>query len=484
MRAHLARLLVQEPGLLMLDEPTNHLDIESLLWFQDYLRTYPGAILMIAHDRELLNQLVGSIFEIAQARIIRYRGNYDAYVKQRAMRQEQQWAAYKNQQKEIKALQQFADRFRAKATKASQAQSKLKQIERMEKIEAPAALDRTITFHWPQPLRTGLKVATLTDIHQAYGPVLVYQGLNVSVERGQRTVLVGPNGSGKSTLLKLLAGVIPVQGGSRELGLHVKVGYYAQHRIDMLNAGRTVLEEVLDVSHPVGEQTARSVLGSFLFRGDDVFKRVCVLSGGEKSRLALVKLLLNPPNFLLMDEPTTHLDMASIEALIGALRQYKGTLLFISHDVYFIRSIATTVLHIYAGRLTPYAGDYQYYLDRSKALSERGALTAGGPLADSRLADARPAEPEGSTRKSKRRLEAETRQACSKRRRQHEKKRSGLEAEIERFETQQKTLSAQLENPDTYTTPGRPMELNRELTQVVESLKILYAEWEQMAASA
>jgi len=292
-------------------------------------------------------------------------------------------------------------------------------------------------------------------------------------------VLVGPNGSGKSTLLKLLAGAIPVQGGSRELGLHVKVGYYAQHRIDMLKAGRTVLEEVLDASHPVGEQTARSVLGSFLFRGDDVFKRVSVLSGGEKSRLALVKLLLNPPNFLLMDEPTTHLDMASIEALIGALRQYKGTLLFISHDVYFIRSIATTVLHIHAGRLTPYAGDYQYYLDRLQALSERGALTAG-----SRLTDARPAEQAGPTRKTQRRLRAETQQAFSKRRREHEKKRGSLEADIERLETQQKTLAAQLENPGTYTTPGKPMELNRELMQVVESLKILYADWDQMAANS
>lgn len=481
MRAHLARLLVQAPGLLMLDEPTNHLDIESLIWFQDYLRTYPGAILMISHDRELLNQLVGNIFEIAQARVIRYRGNYDAYLTQRAMRQEQQWAAYKNQQKEIEALQRFADRFRAKATKAAQAQSKLKQIERMEKIEAPATPERTITFHWPQPLRTGLKVATLTDVHQAYGPVLVYRGLNVSVERGQRTVLVGPNGSGKSTLLKLLAGVIPVQRGVRELGLHVKVGYYAQHRIAMLNAGRTVLEEVLDAAHAVSEQTARSILGSFLFRGDDVFKRVAVLSGGEKSRLAIVKLLLNPPNFILMDEPTTHLDMASIEALIEALRQYKGTLLFISHDVYFIRSIATTVWHIHAGRLTPYAGDYQYYLDRSQALSARGGLTADGQAATNALMDARPAEAGGTTRKSQRRLEAEARQACAKRRRAHARKRAGLETEIERLEAQQKMLAVQLEHPDTYATPGKPMALNRELTQVVESLQVLYAEWEQIA---
>ncbi len=487
MRAHLARLLVQEPGLLMLDEPTNHLDIESLIWFQDYLRTYPGAILMISHDRELLNQLVNSIFEIAQARIVRYRGNYDAYVTQRAMRQEQQVAAYKNQQREIEALQRFADRFRAKATKAAQAQSKLKQIERMEKIEAPAASDRTIAFHWPQPARTGQRVATLTDVHHAYGPVVVYQGLNLVVERGQRTVLVGPNGSGKSTLLKLLAGAIPIQDGSRELGLHVKVGYYAQHRIDNLDARRTVLDEVLDSSQPVGEQAARSVLGSFLFRGDDVFKRVSVLSGGEKSRLALVKLLFNPPNFLLMDEPTTHLDMASIEALIGALRQYKGTLMFISHDVYFIRSIATTVLHIHAGQLTPYAGDYQYYLDRTQALSARSALTAGaqltdGHLTDGHLTDARPAEPEGHARKARRREGAETRQAIARKRREHDKKRSKLEAEIELLEAQQKTLAAQLEDPDTYNTPGKPMELNRELTRVAESLKILYDEWDQAAA--
>lgn len=478
MRAHLARLLVQEPGLLMLDEPTNHLDIESLIWFQDYLKTYPGAILMISHDREFLNQLAEYIFDISQANVTRYRGNYDAYVTQRVMRQDQQLAAYKNQQREIEALQRFADRFRAKASKASQAQSKLKQIERMEKIEAPVTAERSIAFHWPQPLRTGLKVATLADIHQAYDSVAVYSGLNYTVERGQRTVLVGPNGSGKSTLLKLLAGVVPFQQGVRQLGLHVKVGYYAQHRIDMLNADRTALEEALDTPHSVGEQTARSVLGSFLFRGDDVFKRVGVLSGGEKSRLALVKLLLNPPNFLLMDEPTTHLDMASIEALIEALLQYNGTLIFISHDVYFIRAIATTVLHIHAGKLTPYAGDYQYYLDRTQALSERGALTAGGGLIDARPT----ADPDVLSRKAQRRIEAESRQARAKERREKAKRLARLEADIEKFEANQTALTAQLEDQATYAIPGKPMELNRELKQVVESLKILYSEWDQLAA--
>ena len=475
MRAHLARLLVQEPDLLMLDEPTNHLDIESLVWFQAYLRNYPGAILMISHDREFMNQLISRVLEIAQSRVNRYRGNYDAYLRERAARQEQQLAAYKNQRKKIESLQLFADRFRAKATKAAQAQSKLKQIERMDKIEAPVVAQKTITFHWPQPERTGLRVITLTDIHQSYGPVAVYNGLNYNVERGQRTVLVGPNGAGKSTLLKLLAGVIPFQRGVREQGLRVKVGYYAQHRIEMLDPGRTVLEEALDSGFLAGEQAARNVLGSFLFSGDDVFKRVSVLSGGEKSRLALVKLLLNPPNFLLMDEPTTHLDMSSIDALIGALRQYRGTLIFISHDVYFIRSIADTVLHINAGRLTSYAGDYQYYLDRSRALSVQAALTAGN-----KLGDARAGEPSGLSRREQRRVEAETRQARATARREHQKKMTRLEAHIEKLETQQKTLSSCLEDPATYNTPGKPVELNRELTRVVESLRIMYADWEKL----
>jgi len=482
MRAHLARLLVQQPALLMLDEPTNHLDIESLVWFQEYLRNYPGAILMISHDREFMNQLISRVFEIAQSRVSRYRGNYDAYLRERAARQEQQLAAYKNQQKKIESLQLFADRFRAKATKAAQAQSKLKQIERMDKIEAPVVAQKTIAFHWPQPERTGQRVVTLADIHQSYGPVVVYSGLNYNVERGQRTVLVGPNGAGKSTLLKLLAGVIPFQSGVRELGLRVKVGYYAQHRIEILNPGRTVLEEALDSGFLAGEQSARNVLGSFLFSGDDVFKRVSVLSGGEKSRLALVKLLLNPPNFLLMDEPTTHLDIASIDALIGALRQYRGTLIFISHDVYFIRSIADTVLHINAGRLTPYAGDYQYYLDRSKVfsvLSAREALTAGNKLSDARVL-----EPDGLSRKDQRRVEAETRHARATIRREHQKKLTRLEAHIEKMETRQKELTSRLEDPATYNTPGKPMELNRELTQVVESLQILFADWNKLTEVA
>ena len=490
MRAHLARLLVQEPDLLLLDEPTNHLDLESLVWFQEYLRNYPGAILMISHDREFLNQLVGSIVEISQAKLHRYRGNYDKYVVEKAAREEQHLAAYKNQQKEIASLQQFADRFRAKASKASQAQSKLKQIDRMEKIEAPVSATRSIKFTFPQPVRSGLRVITLKEVAHTYsntdgsGDLPVYQNLHFEAERGQRTVLVGPNGAGKSTLLKLLGGALAVQTGERLLGHNVRVGYFSQHRGDTLNMNHQVLESVLHSPNPVSEQTARTVLGSFLFRGDDVFKTVGVLSGGEKSRLALVKLLLDPPNLLLMDEPTTHLDIGSIDALITALRQYEGTLIFISHDVHFIRAMATTVLHISAGHLTPYAGDYQYYLDKSCATSERAALTAGEQLSNAQpIAPPTPApstssEKTPTPRKSKeqKRAEAEARQAKSQLKKQHATQIADLEKRILALETRLAEITAELEKPETYQANGAAVTLSRESVTVSATLEQLIAE--------
>jgi len=490
MRAHLARLLVQEPDLLLLDEPTNHLDLESLVWFQEYLRTYPGAILMISHDREFLNELVGSIVEISQSKLHRYRGNYDKYVIEKAAREEQHLAAYKNQQKEIASLQQFADRFRAKASKASQAQSKLKQIDRMEKIEAPVSAARSIKFSFPQPVRSGLRVITLKEVDHTYknidgsGDLTVYRGLNFEAERGQRTVLVCPNGAGKSTLLKLLGGARPIQKGERILGHNVRVGYFSQHRGDTLNMKHQVLESVLDSPNPVSEQTARTVLGSFLFRGDDVFKTVGVLSGGEKSRLALVKLLLDPPNLLLMDEPTTHLDIGSIDALIGALHQYEGTLIFISHDVHFIRAMATTVLHISAGQLTPYAGDYQYYLEKSKATSARAALTAGEqltnsqPVAPEKTVSSDSAEKIPTPRKTKeqKRAEAEARQAKSRLKKEHEAKVTDLEKRILALETRLAEITAELEKPETYQANGAAVTLSRESVTVSATLEQLIAE--------
>ena len=484
MRAHLGRLLTLEPDLLLLDEPTNHLDLVALLWFQDYLKTYPGAILIISHDREFLNQLVGSIVEIRQSRLWRYRGNYDDYLEQREAQEQQLIAAWKHQEREIARLMEFVNRFRAKNTKATQAQSKLKQIERMERIEAPAGEEAKIDFEFPQPPRSGQRVIKLENVDHAYGDRVVYRGLNFEAERGQRIVLVGPNGAGKSTLLKLLAGVLTPQSGTRALGHNVKVGYYSQYRVDMLKPERTVLEEALDTPQLVGEQFARTLLGCFLFRGDDVFKPVSVLSGGEKSRLALVKLLLDPPNLLLMDEPTTHLDISSIDALTYALDQFEGTLIFISHDVYFIRVLANHVVHINAGRLTRYPGGYEYYLDKIKAESARAALTASGAGAaqahDSANPPSRPA-PTTPSRKDQKRREAEQRQARSRERRAQQEVVRRLEEEIAQLEVRHRELVTELENPETYHNAGQAVRINRELLDIQQRLTELNPRWEQEA---
>ncbi len=483
MRAHLARLLTHEPDLLLLDEPTNHLDLDALLWFQEYLKHYPGAILVISHDREFLNQLVGSIVEIRQSKLIRYRGNYDDYLVQREAQEEQLLAAYKNQQREIAHMMEFVNRFRAKNTKAAQAQSKLKQIDRMEKIEAPTGDDRKVSFSFPQPQRSGLKVITLKNIHHAYGENVVYRGIDFAAGRGQRIVLVGPNGAGKSTLLKILAGVLQPQAGGRELGHNVKAGYYSQYRVDMLNPSHTVLEEALNTPQRVTEQFIRTLLGCFLFSGDDVFKPVSVLSGGEKSRLALVKLLLDPPNLLLMDEPTTHLDMSSIDALLYALDQFQGTLIFISHDVYFIRALANHVVHVNAGRLTHYPGGYEYYLDKTKAVSARAGVTAGGAgQAPAIRTGTGPAAGRLSLdRKGQKRQEAEARQARSRQRKQQQQIVHALEKEIHILEQRQKELTVELEAPETYQQAGHAAGINRELVGIQQSLAELVPRWEEAA---
>jgi ATP-binding cassette, subfamily F, member 3 len=483
MRAHLARLLVQEPDLLLLDEPTNHLDLEALLWFQEYLRTYPGALVVISHDREFLNQLVTSIIEIRQARLFRYRGNYDAYLEQRVANEEQLLAAWKHQQREINRLQTFADRFRAKNTKASQAQSKLKQIERMERLEAPEGEEATIDFAFPQPQRSGLKAITLEQVRFAYGERPIYSGVDFEAERGQRIVLVGPNGAGKSTLLKLLAGVLTPQAGERRLGHNVKDGYYSQYRVDMLHPDWTVLEEALATPQRVTETFVRTVLGSFLFRGDDVFKRVSVLSGGEKSRLALVKLLLDPPNLLLMDEPTTHLDLASTDALLDALQQFAGTVVFISHDVYFIRGLANHVVHVKDGRLTHYPGDYQYYVDRTTA--QRAAVESAAQAAAARAGwKPAPATDESASvlsRKEEKRLAAEQRQAQSRLRRAQRDRVHALEKEIAALEERQGELTRLLQQPETYADSRRTVEINVEMKDLLARLEQRTAEWESAA---
>ena len=477
MRAHIARLLVAEPALLLLDEPTNHLDLEALLWLQDYLTRYPGGLVVISHDRAFLNALCTGMLELRAGTLHYYHGNYDDYLREREARKAQQAALYKNQQREIAHLQKFVDRFGAKASLATRAKSKEKQIERLLEVavEEPQEELKRINFKFPQPPRSGLKVIELEHVEQAYGDHVVYRDLNFTAERGQRIVLVGPNGAGKSTLLKILADVVPIQGGHRELGSNVNVGYFAQNRLDNLRADATVFENVMElrtVENQLTEQQVRAILGAFLFRKDDVHKPVSVLSGGEKSRLALARLLVKPPNLLLMDEPTTHLDIASIDSLIGALRNYEGTLIFISHDVHFIRALAENVLHVHSGRLTPYAGNYDYYLEKSRASDARAALTAG-------FTDARPVQ-------TKAPIKAEPKAAAARRSSPGEIRKfrehvGQLEKVVVELEAKQAEITAELEAPETYADKGKFHHLNRELSTIVDQVAAATAEWEQAA---
>ena len=479
MRAHLARLLVMEPDLLMLDEPTNHLDLETLCWFQNQLQKYPGAILTISHDRAFLNGICHGIIEIAHGRLQRYQGNYESYLVQKSEREAQYLAAYKNQQREIAHHEDFIRRFRAKASKASQAQARIKLLEKIERLPAPESEAETLSFKFPQPERSGQRVATITQVKQAYGDHVVYKNLNFEIEKTERIVLVGPNGAGKSTLLKILANLVPIESGIMELGHQVSVGYFSQQRVDQLNLENSVLDEAMQkVKSKVHTQDVRGILGTFLFRGDDVFKKVKVLSGGEKSRLALVKLLLSPPNLMLLDEPTTHLDMPSIDAVIQALKDYTGTLIFVSHDLHFIRALAKRTVRIEAGKITSFAGDYDYYLWKSGAISEKKGLVEG-------LKDSRPTDFTNESQKTKvlsakekRRVRAEANKKAAREKKQLEQIVDKLEKEILKLEEEQADLNIQLTDPDSYQDPELGKDLNEKASRIARRLKEKNYEWE------
>ncbi|HXD97863.1 MAG TPA: ABC-F family ATP-binding cassette domain-containing protein [Candidatus Acidoferrum sp.] len=371
MRASLARLLLLAPSLLLLDEPTNHLDLASLAWLEDFLAGYDGTVVVVSHDRYFLNRMVTSIADLTPEGVVVYPGDYDDFLVEREARRELLQARARNQAKRIAEVERFIERFRYQATKARQVQSRIKMLDKVERIELPGAR-RQVHFAFPEPPRTGRRVATLAGIHKAYGDNVVYSGVDVAVERGERLALVGDNGAGKSTLLKIMAGVLPFDRGERTLGSHVAVHYYAQHQLDALDPARTVLEELEAVAPESTHTRLRTILGAFLFSGDSVEKKVSVLSGGEKARLALARMLVRPAALLCLDEPTNHLDLASREVLESALAEFPGTIVFISHDRYFINRIATVVVEVARGVLTPYTGSYDDYL----AAKERGVVPA------------------------------------------------------------------------------------------------------------
>jgi ATP-binding cassette subfamily F protein 3 len=370
MRIALAKLLLQQPSLLLLDEPTNHLDLEARNWLEEYLQNYPSALVLVSHDRYFLDATIGRVIEIRNASVHFYKGNYTEFLRQREERIAQLVAAYEAQQNEIARIKAFADRFRYKATKAAQVQSRLKELERMELVEIPPE-SKPIRLRFPEGTRTGRAVLELSGVTAGYSATTVFRDLNLILERGERVALVGPNGVGKSTLMKILAGRLPPQQGERKVGHNVVVSYFSQDQDDMLASSKTVWQEVFSVAPNHIVPQLRTLLGCFLFSGDTIEKPVSVLSGGERSRLVLCKLLFSPANCLLLDEPTNHLDIRSKDILMDALREYSATLVFVSHDRYFLDGLATRVLEVGSQTATSYLGNYEDYLAKKSAEEQR-----------------------------------------------------------------------------------------------------------------
>ena len=345
MRVALARVLLGRPDVLLMDEPTNHLDIESILWLEQFLKSFPGAILMTSHDREFMNRLVSKIAEIDAGEIIAYSGNYDFYERERNIRETNRQAAFARQQSMLAKEQRFIDRFRTHAAKAAQVQSRIKALDKIEKIELPKKR-QVVKFEFRAPPRSGEQVAVIEDVHKRYGPRVIYDGFSLTIRRGERWAVMGRNGAGKSTLLKMIAGASDPDAGSVRLGASLTMGYFAQQSLDVLDADLTIIEQLQQDFPQDGLGSLRTLAGAFQFSGDDVEKSIRVLSGGEKSRLAMARMLYNPPNFLVLDEPTNHLDLATKEMLVSALKDFEGTMIFVSHDRTFLRGLGSRVLEL------------------------------------------------------------------------------------------------------------------------------------------
>jgi ATP-binding cassette subfamily F protein 3 len=478
MRVALAKLLILNPDMLLLDEPTNHLDLESCIWFEDYLKSYQGAVMVTSHDRAFLNRVAKKIIAIETDDVIFYHGTYDDFIFAREQDLKNREATARRQDIKIKKEMRFIDKFRYKATKASQVQSRLKALAKIERVSVPRATSK-IHFSFPDPVRSGDEVISLKHILKSYDGNVVYKDLNLSLQRNDRVALVGSNGAGKTTLLKILAGVLPFESGERKLGANVSTAYYAQYQLELLIQENTVLDEIRRVAPEESEQRLRALLGTFLFSGDDAYKKVAVLSGGEKSRLSIAKMLLRPANFLLMDEPTNHLDINSREMLADALDAYHGTLCFITHDRTLIREIANKIIEIRNGQPVVYSGNYDEYL----AWKEENDRNGKDENSESESRSSNGLSPKDLQRQRKS-AEGELRNKYYRESSPLKKRIAEIEIELTKLEVEYKDLERYFSNPEAYGDAGEIKTATRRHQELKKIIPRLTEEWERLSVEA